>query len=429
MKKVKLGLIGFGTIGTGVVKTILKNNELIKKRRGIDLEFKYICDKDLKTYRNVEVEKELLVDDWKTVVDDDEIDIIIELVGGVDLPFQIVSQAIEKGKHVVTANKALLAAKGKDIYQAAVKNRTLLGLEASVAGGIPIIRVIKESLVGDNIHAIYGIINGTTNYILTKMIDDSMPFNQALEMAQELGFAEADPTLDINGGDAAAKITILASLAFNTSINYEDVFVEGIENIELLDVEYAYSMGYSIKLLALTKLQVDESVEIRVHPCLVPLENSLASVKNEYNAISLDSEFLGNSMYYGKGAGSFPTASAVVADIVDLAEYVTSKAEYSHFKDMPHSDREIRSINDIECRYYLRITTEDIPGVLANVLGILAEKGISIAGVHQKETQGLYVHVIIVTYKAVEKDFKECVERIDDMDSIKKESVYYRLID
>ncbi len=429
MKKVKLGLIGFGTIGSGVVQTIFKNCELIKKRRGIDLEFKYICDIDLRTYRGVDVDENVLIDDWKTVVNDPEIEIIIELVGGDDLPFEIVKTAIENGKHVVTANKSLLARKGKEIYEAAIKNKTLLGLEASVAGGIPIIRVIKESLVGDNIYAIYGIINGTTNYILTKMIDEKMPFNDALKLAQELGFAETDPALDINGGDAAAKITILASLAFNTSVRYEDTYVEGIEHIQLQDVEYAYSMGYAIKLLAITKLEQDDSVEVRVHPCLVPLENSLASVKNEFNAIMLDSEFLGDSMYYGRGAGSLPTASAVVADIIDIAEHVTSNAEYSHFKDMTHSERRIKKMDEIESRYFLRVTTEETPGVLAEIASILADKKISIAGVYQKETQGLFVHVIIVTYSALEKDFLDCIKKINELEYIKKESVFYRLID
>jgi homoserine dehydrogenase len=406
-----------------------KNRELIKKRRGVDLEFKYICDKDLTSYRGIHVDDKILTDDWKKVVNDDEIEIVIELVGGIDLPFQIFQKAIEKEKHIVTANKALLSAKGQQIYDLSIKNKILLGLEASVAGGIPIIRVVKEALVGDSINGIYGIINGTTNYILTKMIDEQMTFKEALLRAQELGFAEADPTLDINGGDAAAKISILAALAFNTSVRYEDVFVEGIEGIELQDVDYAYSMGYAIKLLAITKMHQDETIEVRVHPCLVPLDNSLAAVKNEYNAILVDSMFFGESMYYGRGAGSLPTASAVVADIIDIAEHITSMAEYSHFKDMPHYDRKIKNIKDIKSRFYMRINTEDKPGALAKTAGILAQKDISIAEVHQKETHAGFVHIVIITHEAGEKEFLECVDKINGMDFIKKDTIFFRLIE
>ncbi len=429
MKKVRLGLIGFGTIGSGVVKNVLQNNELFKKRRGFELELKYICDIDITRDRGVKVDKNTLTTDWKKVVDDKDIDIIIELVGGVDFPNEIVSRALDNGKHVVTANKALIASKGESIYQKAMEKKSLIGIEASVAGGIPIIRVIKEALAADRIQAIYGIINGTTNYILTKMIDESMPFETALKKAQELGFAEADPTLDINGGDAAAKISILSSLAFNTMAGYNDVYTEGIDGIDLQDVKYAISMGYTVKLLAVTKLDEKGDVELRVNPCLVPETNSLASVKNEFNAVLLESEFLGKSMYYGRGAGSLPTASAVMSDIISIAESIVNHSEYSHFKDNAHTKRRIKNINELESRYYLRINTEDKPGVLAKVAGILAAKNISIAEVHQKETHNEAVPVILVTHKAKEKDFKDCISEIDKLDFIKKASVFIRLVE
>jgi homoserine dehydrogenase len=429
LKKIKLGLIGFGTIGSGVVKEVIKFKELITRRNNVELEFKYICDLDTQTDRGVKIDKSILTSDWKKVVNDDEVDIIIELVGGVDFPSEIVSTAIKNGKHVVTANKALIAAKGEDLFKLAFDKKRYIGFEASVAGGIPIIRVIREALAGDRIEAIFGIINGTTNYILTKMIDEKMPFDEALKKAQELGFAEADPTLDINGGDAAAKISILASLAFNTCVEYSDVYMEGIENIDLKDVEYAVAMGYTIKLLAITKQDENSDIEVRVHPTLVPVKNSLASVKNEFNAVLMDSEFLGNSMYYGRGAGSLPTASAVVGDICSIASKISSGAEYGHVKYFEKSKSRVKDISELASRFYLRINTEDRSGVLAKVAGILADKNISIAEVHQKESSENIIPVVIVTHEAKEKDFADCIKKIDSLDFIKKKSVIFRLVE
>lgn len=426
-RSVKVGVIGFGTVGGGVVDILQQNRELIKNRTGVNIELKSVVSKSFSNV-GVEILYAKKLSDYNDVINDEEIDIVVELVGGIDVPFDIISKAISKKKSVVTANKALLAERGHILFRMAEENGVTIGFEASVAGGIPIIRSIADAMVGDKVSEILGILNGTTNFILTKMFEENIEFEEALKEAQRLGFAEADPSLDIDGIDTAHKITILSQLAFNTFVDFNSVHIEGIRNISLIDIKYAYEMGFVLKLLGIAKLDDDGKVEIRVHPALISKDNQLASVKNEYNGVLVKSKNLGITMYYGKGAGRYPTAVSVVSDIVEIAKNFDNPRrvnKISHF-----TEREVKPMGDILSKYYLRFLVIDKPGVLSIISKILGDNNISIASVIQKEVMPHeFVPLVMVTHHAKEKDLMKAVAEINSLNVVKGSGAVIRIVD
>ena len=425
---VKIAIIGIGVVGSGVLKLISKMKNLIAKRKNVNIEVKYAVDKDKTRLDAINIPSIIKTDNYKDALKDPEVKIVVELVGGTDFAYRLIKEALESGKNVVTANKALLAEKGYELFELAKKMKRSIGFEASVGGGIPIIRTIFDALCGDKIVGVYGIVNGTTNFILTKMYEENISFKEALHEAQQLGFAEANPKLDISGYDAAHKIAILAQLAFNSKVEFKDVYVEGIENIELEDVKNADELGYIVKLLAIAKLDTDNSIEVRVHPCLVSKENQLAFVRNEYNAILIESEFFGDSMYYGKGAGAFPTATAVASDIVEIAKNLSF--DITSTKLNMFFDFKVKNIGEIESRYYVRFLVPDKPGVLSKISGVFGQHNISIASVIQKErSKETYVPLIMTTHSAKEKSMITALNEIEKLDFSKKRGVMLRILD
>lgn len=426
MSQITIGLAGYGVIGSGVVALLEQNSKFIEKKTGIQLVLKTIVDKDKEKIKNLK--KYIVSSDSKALTEDKEIDIVVELTGGKDFPYQLFRDTIENGKHFVTANKALLSEKMPEIFTLLREKKRHMGFEASVGGGIPIIQTIRKLLVANQILSIEGIINGTTNYILTKMSDENLDFQTALKKAQELGFAEADPTLDLNGSDAASKLTILASLCFGQALSYSDIFREGIEDIDLQDILYAKEFGYTIKLIAMAKKDEKEQIEAKVYPCLVSKKNPLSTVKNEFNAILVHGDFLGLNMYYGKGAGSYPTASAVVSDIINIANKIVSEKSFNDHEYTLYQNKNLKSVEDFSSRFYIRFMTEDKPGILAKIASVLGENSISIASVSQKDTGEYYVPVVITTHQAFENQFQKSIETIKHFPFVNK-IVYYRILD
>lgn len=428
MPQVNLALVGFGTIGVGVAELLHEHHALIQSRTGMDFRIRYIVDKDLTNPRRVDVKDAKKTADYREALADPSVSTVLELVGGTNFAYTCIEDSLKAGKHVVTANKALLAERGAPLFALAREKGLTIGFEGSVCGGVPIIRTVSEALSGDAIQSIYGIVNGTTNFILTRMIEDRMDFQSALKEAQRLGFAEADPTLDIGGFDAAHKIAILASLAFNTPVEYSEVSVEGIQGVELEDVQIARELGYILKLLAIAKLDPDKTVEVRVNPTLVPKNNQLASVRNEYNAVLLESAFLGNSMYFGKGAGAHPTATAVVGDLIDIGLSQPRPEQagiYRPFRNYP-----VKPIGNIESRYYVRFSVLDKPGILSRISGVFGANNISIASVFQKErSETQYVPLVMTTHLAKEKDMRKALDEIEKSDFTGSRGVMLRIID
>lgn len=427
--KVKVGLIGFGTIGTGVVRLLREHSDLLKRRSGVDVSLERIVDVDLTRDRGVDTLGAILGGRYQDVIDDPAIDIVIELVGGTTIARDIVSAALRAGKHVVTANKALLYEHGDELFRLAIEHRKELCYEASVAGGIPIVRVITESLASDRIRTIYGIVNGTTNFILTRMIEQQWTFEAALRRAQELGFAEADPTLDVDGSDARHKLAILARLAFRCHVDTTKIATTGIVGLDLSDVLYAKELGYVVKLLAIAK-QSQNQVTLRVNPTLVPKKCALGNVSNEYNAVMLESEFLGDSLYVGRGAGANPTATAVVADIVDLATGLLGKQEFIASSYSPINNYATASHLDTRSRFYLRLATEERPGILAVITRILGDHEISISAITQKEATGDGpIPIVLLTRLAVERHLRAAVQAIDALDFVHGKTVILHVED
>lgn len=421
MKQVRIGIIGFGTVGTGTIKILLNQRELIKKRTGIDLILKKVADKDIEKPREITLSKEILTTDTMELIKNPEIDIVVELIGGIHPAKDFIIEAFRNGKHVVTANKALLAEEGNDIFLEARQKGVKLGFEASVGGGIPIIKVMREGLVANKMLAIYGIINGTTNYIFTKMTDEKIDFQDALRQAQDLGYAEADPTLDIEGIDSAHKLTILASLAYGIPLSFNKVYCEGITKITAQDIAFAGEFGYKIKLLAITKI-LDGEIELRVHPTMIPDNYLISKVDGVFNAIYVEGDSVGPTLYYGRGAGSMPTGSAVVADIVDIAKgSETLPVDFSEKYN-------IKPVQEIESRYYFRFTALDSPGVLSKISGVFGQHNISIASVIQKgRSKAGAVPLVILTHKAREKDVLDAVDKIDKLPVVAGKSVFIRV--
>lgn len=430
MKNVKIGILGIGTVGAGVYELLEKHKKVIGKKSGIDIEIKKIADTAAERRKLLNIPASIFTPDADDVISDPDIRIVVQLIGGTTVSRELMLKAISHKKNIVTANKALLAEHGVEIFKAVVKEEVEFGYEASVGGGIPIIKTIRESLVGNQIDKVIGIVNGTTNFILTKMMREDLSFDEALKIAQELGFAEADPYLDVSGWDACHKITILSSLAFNTPVDMSKVFVEGIEGIHMKDIQYADELGFVPKLLAIAERH-DNGVLVRVHPSLVSKENPLAAVSWEDNAIMLYSDFLGKSMYYGKGAGAKPTASAVVGDITDIALKITSKTEYNKNRYSFYQDLQQKDFETSRTKFYFRFSALDRPGILSKIAGILGKNNISIASVIQKETEEEFEHVplVILTHEALEADTRRAVKEIDGLSEVEGKSIKIRVIE
>ena len=433
MKKVNIGLLGFGTVGAGVAKIFIENREVLRSRVGAHLNLKYVADIDMKTDRGVRLDEGVLISDAEKVLDDPDIDIIIEMIGGQGIAKEFILKAIDNGKHVVTANKALLAAHGNALGRAAMEKGVDLAYEASVGGCMPIIKSLRESLVGNRISSMIGILNGTCNYILSKITDEGMAFESALSQAQENGFAEADPTLDVGGFDTAHKLAILNALAYGMEINLKDIYIEGISEITPLDIQFAGEFGYRIKLLAIGKDRGD-SVEARVHPTMIPFDNLLSNVNANLNAISISGDAVGDMALYGFGAGMMPTASAVVSDIVDISRNLLSGVS-GRVPLLSYQSEDIRKIpvmpvDEISTHYYLRFSAMDQPGVLSKIAGALGRHDISIKSVHQKgrELEGL-VPIVMLTHLAKEADMKKALSEIAALDIIGSKPVIIRIED
>lgn len=429
MKVVKIGLIGLGTIGRGVYDVIEDNGRLIKAKTGVSLEIKGVCDTDKKVLKGIDRSRIVSADD---LLKDEDIDIIVELIGGVDRAREVIMNALKNGKHVVTANKALLSEYGREIFDAASKNRVCVKFEASVGGGIPVIRTLCESFVADDIKLIYGILNGTTNFILTEMSEKGTSFGDAIKIAQDLGIAEKDPELDISGMDSAHKLAILSMLGFGLDVSSSDIYVEGISNIGPEDIRKASQWGYSVKLLAIAK-DGPGGVQLRVHPTLLRSSHLLSDVRHANNAIFIKGDLIGESLLFGKGAGRKPTSSAVVGDIVEIAENISrsSLRDYSFSNcDYISKDKKVSRMEDLEVSFYLRFSVIDKPGVLAGISSVLAEKDISIANVSQEERkEGETVPVVILTHKAREGSMREAIENIDGQGYITAKTVVIRMED
>lgn len=432
MKTINVGLIGLGTIGAGVARVLRENSDLITQRLGAGLELKKIADLDITTDRGISFPEGILTTDVNEVLDNPDIDMVIELVGGYEPAKTFIARALKAGKHVVTANKALLAKHGDELFQLAASSGVDLYYEASVGGGIPIIKVIRESLTANRITAISGILNGTCNYILTRMTDHGSAYDDVLAEAQELGYAEADPTFDVEGIDTAHKLAILAALAFGTPINYDGVFVEGITNIQPVDIDFAREFGYKIKLLAIAK-EDQGKVEARVHPTMIPEQHMLAKIDGVFNAVYVNADMLGPSLYYGQGAGMLPTASAVVADLIDIARnLLENSSQRLPFLSYHSPDTEpslvYQPVDAISCNYYLRFTAQDKPGVLSKIAGILGDHNISIISVIQKgRNDAGSVPIVMQTHLAGEHDLKQALHKINGLSVIDDQTVVIRM--
>ncbi|MGQ9508212.1 MAG: homoserine dehydrogenase [Thermodesulfobacteriota bacterium] len=432
MKEIRAGLIGFGTVGTGVVKILQKNAGIIEKRMGARIVLKRVADIDIKTDRGVRLRPGILTREADEVINDSEIDIVIELIGGIEPAKTFILNAIRHHKHIVTANKALLALHGDEIFKEAHRFGVDVNFEASVGGGIPLIRSIKEGLVANRIQALFGILNGTSNYILTKMTEEGSSFKEVLKEAQRKGYAEADPTLDIEGIDAAHKLAILVRLAFGTHLRFEDIFIGGISEITPLDIQFSREFGYRIKLLAIAK--IDEGrLEVRVHPTMIPERHLLSTVGGVFNAIYIKGDAVGPTLFYGQGAGPMPTGSAVVSDLVELGRNLLVKASGRRVPLLSYQESAIERIplkkmDDVVLPFYMRFSAIDRPGVLSKISGILGKNGISISAVIQK---GRQIHgavpVVMMTHEARESSVHRALKEIDRLGVILGKTMYLRV--
>ncbi|MFA7486223.1 MAG: homoserine dehydrogenase [Phycisphaerae bacterium] len=431
-KTVKIGLVGFGTVGTGVAKIILEDSALIEAKTGLRLELAAVVDMDTKSKRNVNLPNGILTSDLNRLLEDKAINIGVELIGGTGPAKDIQLKMLAAGKDVVTANKALLAEQGSELYQAARKNNRCIAFEASCCGGVPIISGLRSGLAANRIDAMYGIVNGTCNYILSNMTAKGEDFDTALKQAQAKGFAEADPALDISGGDSAHKLAILASIAFGYEIQLEDIYVEGIKEVSKDDLRFGCEMGYVLKLLAIAQRENNGKVSLRVHPCFVHKEHPLARVSGSFNAVSILGSSVGQLMYYGRGAGMMPTASAVVSDIIDVA-LGNSAISFKHMNLKPKNEVSglIEKIDNIVSRFYIRIMCKDIPGVIAKWSKVLADHNISISGALQHEGTGPdnTVPIVIVTHPTQQKNIDGAMLDMAKLDAIGGKPVCIRIVD
>ncbi|HOO36806.1 MAG TPA: homoserine dehydrogenase [Deltaproteobacteria bacterium] len=433
MDNIRVGLIGLGTIGAGVAKTLLENTALLEERLGFSLTLTAIADLDITTDRGITIPDGMLTTDARSLINNPDIDIIVELIGGTEPAKTFILEALKSGKHVVTANKALLASHGKELFDAAQTYGKDLYYEAAVGGGIPIIKALRESLVANNYTFIYGILNGTCNYILTEMTEKGSSFKETLKEAMDLGYAEADPTLDVEGIDAAHKLAVITSLAYGVPPEMDKIYVEGISKIDRLDVTYARELGYKVKLLALT-IDRGDQVEARVHPTLLPFNYLLSKVDGVFNAFYVRGDIVDSTLFYGRGAGMMPTASAVVSDIADIGRNIRAGIagripHLGYRKDLA-KPKKYMDIDDICTNYYLRINVADKPGVLAKIAGILGERDISIVSVIQKAPQEKgFVPIVMLTHEARESNIRSAIREIESLEEVGGSSVVMRVED
>jgi homoserine dehydrogenase len=433
MKKpsISVGMVGFGTVGVGVAKILHDNAQLIRRRVGVPVELVRVADLDTTRDRGIRLPAGVLTADLRQVLDDPAIDIVLELIGGYDTAKRLIVEAMAKGKQVVTANKALLAVHGEEIFDAAARHGVDLGFEASVGGGIPIVRALTQGLAGNALVSMYGIINGTSNYILSRMTREGQSFQAVLADAQRAGYAEADPTFDVAGIDSAHKLTIMVTLAYGAPVNFKDIYTEGITHLTPLDIAYAREFGYTNKLLGIAKWQ-ENDIEARVHPTMIPADSPVAQVDGVYNAIQLVGDAVGDIVLYGQGAGSLPTGSAVVSDIIDLARNLLAGASgrvpAASFQQDQRRPLRIRPMEEISSLYYLRFMVVDRPGVLSQIAGVLGQQGISISSVIQKgRKEGQTVPVVIMTHTAEERDVQSALREIDRMPFISEPTTLIRV--
>ncbi len=428
MKHIQVGVIGFGTVGTGVVRALLEKPRLLQRRVGTRLALRWVCDRDMPRPSGFRLPAGIATIDPQRVIDDPEVQIIVEVIGGIEPARTLVLNAIKRGKHVVTANKALLAEHGQELFAAANKHGVQLAFEASVGGGIPIIKILREGLVANDVDTIIGIVNGTSNYILSQMRDKGMSFHESLLEAKRHGYAERNPSLDINGNDAAHKLAILAQLAFGVPIRQKDIYIEGISSVSQADIQYANEMGYRIKPLVIAK-EENSRLEVRVHPTLLEKKHLLANVSGVYNAVYIHGDLVGSQLFYGRGAGQNPTASAVISDIADAARLIASgnSSRNPIVPTGPHRIRSFKRMGEVQTRYYMRFTVIDKPGVLARIAGILGRCRISLASVHQKERKAArIVPVVMMTDEVKESDVRRALRRIDRLPFVKQPTVAIR---
>ena len=420
MKPINVGLLGIGTVGGGTFTVLSRNAEEIARRAGRPIQITVVADKNTELAKTVTRGACRITDDAFSVVNDPQVDIVVELIGGCGVAKELVLQAIHNGKHVVTANKALLANHGNEVFVEAQSKGVIVAFEAAVAGGIPIIKALREGLTANRIEWIAGIINGTTNFILSEMRDKGLSFSAVLKEAQRLGYAEADPTFDIEGVDAAHKISILSALAFGTPMQFDKAYVEGISSLQAMDIRYAEQLGYRIKLLGITR-RTAEGIELRVHPTLIPAKRLIANVEGAMNAVLVEGDAVGSTLYYGKGAGAEPTASAVIADLVDVTRMHTADPEnrVPHLAFQPDQlvDLPILPMEKIESSYYLRLRVWDEPGVLADITRVLANEKISIDAVIQKEpNEGEdEADLVLLTHRTQEKSINDAIARLESL--------------
>jgi homoserine dehydrogenase len=418
VKPINVGLLGIGTVGGGAWTVLRRNQEEIGRRAGCEISMKMVADKDIDKVRAIVGERAIVTGDANEVVDNKDIDIVVELIGGTGIARELVLKAIANGKHVVTANKALLAQHGNEIFEAAQKNGVMVAFEGAVAGGIPIIKSLREGLTANRIEWIVGIINGTSNFILSEMREKGASFADVLAEAQALGYAEADPTFDIEGVDAAHKLTIMAAIGFGIPMQFKSAYIEGISKLTREDIRYAEELGYRIKLLGIAKRK-DKGIELRVHPTLIPEKRLIANVEGVMNAILVKGDAVGQTMYYGAGAGAEPTASAVVADLVDVARMLTAdpahRVPHLAFQPGKLANTPILPMSEVETSYYFRMRVYDKPGVLADVTRILADLNISIDAMVQKEpSEGEeQVTIIMLTHRTIEKNVDAALAKIE----------------
>lgn len=425
MRKIKLGLIGCGTVGGGVVKLLYKEGENYQDRFGPEIELTKVCSRTRSKIEALGVPQDRIVESYRDIVDDPEIDIVVELVGGTGFAREVVIEALKAGKNVVTANKALLASYGEELFHLADEGSGSISFEAAVGGGIPIVDPLKRGLTGNRIDYILGILNGTTNYMLTKMAQEGVDYDTVLAEAQRLGYAEADPTADVEGHDAAAKIALLASIVFNSRVHLEDVHCDGISKITPLDFKRAESMGYVIKLLAIAR-RTDKGIDVRVHPAMLPKDHPMASVNGVYNAIYVVGEPIGDVMFFGQGAGEGATASAVMGNIIDAARCIDEGSPVGFactcIYELPYMP-----LDELETRYYLRFEVEDRAGVLHAVAEIFDELNISIKTMTQTSLDGGVSELTFLTHKAKEAAIQEAMQRVEKLDCVKKAGIYIRI--
>ncbi len=431
MKQLNVGILGLGTVGGGTYTVLKRNATEIARRTGVEIKVVQIADRNLAHAKALAADVEVC-DDAFAVVNNPAVDVVVELIGGYELSRELVLKAIANKKHVVTANKALIATHGNEIFAAAKANNVIVAFEAAVAGGIPIIKALREGLGANRIEWVAGIINGTTNFILTEMREKGLNFSDVLGEAQRLGYAEADPTFDVEGIDAAHKLTIMSAIAFGMPMKFDQAYTEGITKLEQVDIKYAEELGYRVKLLGITK-RTEKGVELRVHPTLIPEKRLVANVNGAMNAVVVKGDAVGPTLYYGAGAGAEPTASAVVADLIDVARLADATSEqrvpYLAFQPEQVQDLAILPIEDVQSAYYLRLRASDKPGVLANVTKILGDRSISIDAMLQKEPDEneTEADIVILTHITVEKNMNEAIAAIEALDAIMSKVVRIRM--